>query len=152
MNQKIKTDHEDMPLKKIFLSCVIGVIIAFACALVLMLIVNIIAYRSGNPMKFRIAGYIIFILCAFVCGFLSAKRAGSKALICGLLSGAVYLAFIYSISLICTQEDMGIRRIVLLASAFAVCIIGAYAGLAGTGNKKVKRPENNAKKFKKYQK
>ena len=137
--------------KKMFLSCVVGAAVAFLSAFILMLIVGLIAYPTGDPMSFAPAGYAVFLVSAFICGFLSAKKAGGKALFCGAIGGAVYLAVVISMSLLLTQEDMGIRRIVLLLSAFAVSIVGAALTLSGSGAKRTRKPPNlAAAKLKKH--
>lgn len=145
MYSKGQTESGDaLSFKKLFLSCVMGAAIALAAALVLMLLTALIAYPTADPMGFVPAGYGIFLLCAFLCGFISAKKAGGKALFCGAIGGAVYLAVAVSVSMLLVQEDMGARRMVLLISAFAVAVVGAALTISG-GGKGARRPTGHAK-------
>ena len=139
-----KENEEVFSFKKMFSSCMIGVSLSLAAALVLILIIGAVAYPTGDPMSFAPAGYGVFLLCALLCGLFSAKRAGERALLCGAVSGVIYLAIAIAVSMLLVQEDMGVRRGVLLISAFAVSIVGAALTMAGSGSKGVRRPQNPA--------
>lgn len=129
--------------KKMFLSCAAGAAIALAGAVVLIFLTALIAYPTADPMGFAPAGYGIFLLSAFLCGLISAKKAGGRAFFCGALGGGIYLAVAASVSMLLVQEDMGIRRIVLLLSAFTLAVAGAALTASG-GGKGVRKPSRPA--------
>lgn len=130
-------------IKKIVKSSFFGIIIGLAVGFALMLLFNIIAFGRENPSAF-VAPFALASLfsSAFVCGFCSAKNNGREYILCGIISGTIYVLIIFLISLFIHRAgDTGtkllpsiITRLIVLASSIAGGFL-ASKKKAATGHK-----------------
>lgn len=111
-----------------------GLAVAFIGSLILLFAVSALIYAQADPNRFvSPAALLIFYVGALVGGFFSAKRNRTSALLCGLLTGFLWVGVLFIFSLFMNHSlatdrspalSIGLRGI-----AIAVSVLGAYAGV-----------------------
>ena len=73
-----------------------GVLAAFIItALAFVLFSLLIAYSAFPESAIKTVAFSVVVLSLFAAGFLVARKARSRGLVCGLLTGALYMAIFY---------------------------------------------------------
>ena len=117
-----------------FISFVLSFLKAAAIAVVLTLAVFlvfafILSYTPLSEGSIAYIAYITEILGAAVAGFIPAKRAGTKGLLTGALSGILYILIIWIIASL-ASDGFFIGRHILTMVAISVAA-GAVGGISG---------------------
>lgn len=112
-------------VKNALISVAIGAVI---CAL-LLLTCSAASLKLPHPQSLLWAGRVTLILGGGACGLSCALLHGERCILCGILSGTVYVGIILALRAIFVPE--GEINTVSLASALAVCMVCAYLGCTG---------------------
>lgn len=136
---------------KVILKCsAIGCFSAIVLSVMLGIIAAVILYQTGDPARYVTpVAFSVLYISALTGGFFASKLNGRSALLCGILSGTMILAFIILTSLLVNDHsnaDYGVIELVLLYGAVIVCaIIGAFIGTTRK-NSKYKKRKNRKKR------
>lgn len=122
----------------------IGVGVSVIMAILLGFISAALIYKTADPASYIVpTAFSVLYISALIGGFFASKLNGGSALLCGLLSGALLLAFAFIISLpISSSLSSGYKIIegLSLRAAVIVCtIIGAFIGTSKQNSKSKKR-------------
>lgn len=135
-------EKEKRPDEGIFISSVMGGLVAALSAALFMLISAMVLLLFEDPAPFAFVGRIILFVSAFLGGLLSTLLSGKKALLSGLLAGAVYSAAVLAAMLI---TGAGSSSFLVFPAVLAVSVIGAVIGnIRGSGSN---IPSFNDKKY-----
>lgn len=129
-------------------SSLFGAMIGAIASFVLSLAGAFICFLSNDPNSFVFAAALAALfLSSIIAGFVSVRRRGSSALLCGALSGIFLMIFFLIVSLFFRSEAETVLKfplsMLLRLSAVAVSILGGYLGV-GRSNKK-RRPKRMGK-------
>ncbi len=123
---------ENDSLKPIVQNSLKGLAAGLASALPLLLIMSAVAYRTPDPASLvSLLSYVALLFGAFAAGFASAKINQNNGMLCGIITGAVYLIFVFLVSLFLHNSSntdtsfilsLGLRSIVILASVLGGCL------------------------------
>ena len=119
-------------------------LIALLTSLFLALIVSAIALRAKDPIEaVTPMSLAVLYICSFLSGFLCMKKLREGTLLCGALSGAIFMMLYISISLFLPKDFSSSRSFGIsfllhaLMILFSIC--GAYIAKKGLGKRKKKR-------------
>ena len=119
-------------------------LIALLTSLFLALIVSAIALRVKDPIEaVTPMSLAVLYICSFLSGFLCMKKLREGTLLCGALSGAIFMMLYISISLFLPKDFSSSRSFGIsfllhaLMILFSIC--GAYIAKKGLGKRKKKR-------------
>lgn len=117
-----------------FTSFILGFLKGAAIAVVLTLVVFlvfafILSYTPLSESAIVYIAYITEIIGALVAGFIPAKRAGTKGMLTGALSGFLYILIIWIIASL-AADGFFIGRHILTMVAISV-VAGAIGGISG---------------------
>ena len=137
------TDRIKSPAPRGILACSLrGLIASVFCLAILLFPISAIVYASADPNHYVIpASLLILYVSSLVGGFSAAKLNRGSALLCGILTGLLYLAILIPCSLLIDPTlssdpgvalSLGLKGILLVVS-----VLGALIGV--TNKKKRKR-------------
>ncbi len=120
-------------------NCLKGVLTAIILSVVLLLVFSFIAYTRDDPDSYlTIFAGVALYASAFVCGFVAAKKNRQSGLLCGLVSGIVFMALVILLSLLGRNTDEGtsnLRWVMYLV----ICGISLLGGIIGVPSKAVRK-------------
>lgn len=130
---------------KLVKSCLFGVLGAVIMSALLLLVFNYICYTNDDPDKYLgVLGVTALLMAAFSGGFISAKLNRESGLVCGLITGAIFVLLVVLLSFSLQTEGNGMTTKSYLIFAL-VPVLSAVAGLLGLPSKK-KRKKKTGKK------
>ena len=128
------SDNDSLDLKSLFSSAFKSMLISFAISVVLAFGLCAIAFMTSDPMAYALPlSMASLYIPSFFAGFLCSRFKGSSALICGLLSGGMFMLLYMFLSLFLPREMSANYTFFtsailhLLIAVFSV--FGAYIGL-----------------------
>ena len=137
-----RSDAEGSSVKPVFFCTLKGTAIGIASALLMLTAACAVAMNTADPAL--LAGplsYIVLLAGAFVGGIASAKINGGDGMLCGIMCGALYLAFVFLISLFLQDTKQEHASFILSLGLRSVTILSAMIGgsLAGKSTLKPKK-------------
>lgn len=127
-------------------SSVFGAAVSAITLTVIILVSAVLCLAFDDPHRF-VGPLCLFALytAAFMGGFSAVKRNGGGALLCGALSGVMFMLLVWAVfavlDAVWKNGSSGILQFVLKLSLIPVSVIGAVSGLS-FGKNKHKRPKN----------
>lgn len=105
-NKRPSTQGDVPPLSKIFTSSLKGAALGLVISLILALIMTLIALNSGDPSALLspLALATLYVS-AFVSGFIATRINGSSSLVCGIISGGIFMIFYMAVKFILPHAD-----------------------------------------------
>ena len=118
-----------------------GALVAALCSLLLLLLGAALCLLSSHPLALiRPIGLCSLFLSALVGGFVSVRRHGRSALLCGLLCGALLLLFYKGISLFADPSEALFSFSVSLILSLLVPVFSIFGAFLGNHrSQKVRR-------------
>ncbi len=123
---------------KFLLSLLFGIVMGFASLFVILLLFSLITTLADlGDVAISVLSTVAIVISSFICGFLSAKRLGSKALIIGVVSGFVFYITVAIISLITTKDSFSSLFLIRLALSVVMSAVGAIVATQKKSNKNI---------------
>ncbi len=138
---RVSSDSDSV--KPVFLCTLKGFAVGIASALPLLLAACAIAMNTADPASF--AGplsYLVLLAGALIGGFASAKLNGGDGMLCGIMCGALYLAFVFLVSLFLHNTEREHTSFILSLGLRSVTILSSMIGgsiASGSASKPKKR-------------
>ena len=125
---------------KLLKSSLTGVLTAIAMSVVLLLVFNYICYINSDPDKFlTVFALAALYISTFFGGFAAARKNKQAGLLCGFLTGAIFLLLIIVLSISLKSDGISSAwRYLLFAAILPVSIIGGLAGIPSSNKRRKK--------------
>ncbi len=128
---------------KLLKSCFAGIMVAFGMSAILLCVFGYICYTRNDPDSLiPILATVTLFVSAFAGGYIAARRMGQSGLLCGLISGGIFVGVIILLSLVLRDESsrLSFGNILAFLSVLGVSLVGGYFGVPnGKKRKKHKR-------------
>lgn len=125
MNNKEKYNKKEKAIICL-ISSFVGIIITFLTMLFSSLVMVIFEF---NLSSLPIISSICLMTGSFVAGFLSAKKIGSRGIICGILVSVIIFVFVFSVSLILNSSGITFNTLIHFIINLLSALIGGIIGV-----------------------
>ena len=125
MNNKEKYNKKEKAIICL-ISSFVGIIITFMTMLFSSLVMVIFEF---NLSSLPIISSICLMTGSFVAGFLSAKKIGSRGIVCGILVSVIIFVFVFSVSLFLNSSGITFNTLIHFIINLLSALIGGIIGV-----------------------
>ena len=137
----VKSSTDGDSVRPVFLNALKGCTIGICSAIPLLLAACALAMSTADPAALTgPLSYAVLLVGAFIGGIASTKINGSDGMLCGIMSGALYLLFVFLVSLFLHNAEKEHANFILSLGLRSVTVLSAIIG-ACMADKKSKKPK-----------
>ena len=141
-----KSGAEGESVRPVFLNAIKGCAVGIGSAVLLLLAASAFAMSTPDPASLAGAlSYAVLLIGALVCGIATAKINAGDGMLCGIMSGSLYLVFIFLVSLFLHDAEKEHANFMLSLGLRSVSVLCAIIG-ACMADKKAKKPKRRKRR------